>query len=67
LAIKSDHTVTIFVKYGGLDEVLDWCGQFCVGNWDLTTVQEQAGYSAGVYEFEFEDDRDVTIFELRWG
>ena len=67
MTIKANNHVLILAPYGKLDEVLEWCGKFCTGTWDLVTVQEQAGYSSGAYEFSFEEEVDVTHFELRWG
>jgi hypothetical protein len=67
LAIKSDNRAVILAQYGKLDEVLEWCKQHCNGAWDLVVVREQAGYGAGIYEFEFDDDRDLIVFDLKWG
>jgi hypothetical protein len=39
----------------------------CLGEWDLREVVEAAGYANGTYQFEFEDSRDVVMFELKWG
>ena len=63
---ESENIVTITIKYGHLDDPLEWCQEHCVGNWDLVKVIDQAGYANGTYQFEFEDSRDVTLFTLRW-
>jgi hypothetical protein len=62
----NSNTVTITVRYGELDEPLEWCQEHCVGAWDLVNVIDQAGYANGTYQFEFSDERDITLFTLRW-
>lgn len=64
---KNDNTVTITLRYGELDAPLEWCKENCIGNWDLVNVIDQAGYANGTYEFQFNDERDITLFTLRWG
>lgn len=65
--IVNDNSVTITLRYGDLDTAIAWCQETCVGVWDLREIVEAAGYANGTYQFEFEDSRDVVLFELRWG
>lgn len=62
-----DNSVTINAKWGELDTVFNWCSEHCAGSWDLAEIVEPAGYTGGKYQFTFDNDGDLILFELRWG
>jgi hypothetical protein len=56
----------VSLKYGDLDDAIEWCIENCKQEWDLAEIQEYSGFANGVYHFSFVDDRDAMIFTLRW-
>lgn len=47
------------IEYESLDLMREWCKDNCTGPWKLEHVH-------ALY-FQFENDRDATMFMLRWG
>lgn len=47
------------IGYESLDLMREWCKNNCTGLWRLEHVH-------ALY-FQFENDRDATMFMLRWG
>jgi hypothetical protein len=47
------------IGYKSLDLMREWCPDNCTGLWRLEHVH-------ALY-FQFENDRDATMFMLRWG
>jgi hypothetical protein len=47
------------IGYESLDPMREWCKDNCTGLWRLEHVH-------ALY-FQFENDRDATMFMLRWG
>jgi hypothetical protein len=47
------------IGYESLDLMREWCKDHCTGLWRLEHVH-------ALY-FQFENDRDATMFMLRWG
>jgi hypothetical protein len=47
------------IGYKSLDLMREWCKDNCTGLWRLEHVH-------ALY-FQFENDRDATMFMLRWG
>ena len=54
---------------------MDWCRSNCVGHWVVSdSIQGTSAVygnrfypeSLNEYEFAFEDERDLILFELRW-
>lgn len=49
---------------------MEWCREHCSGDWHITNFQldffTETNPNSNVYEFSFDDDRDVTAFSLRW-
>ncbi len=58
--------IIVSLKYGDLDDAIEWCIENCKQEWDLAEIQEYSGFANGVYHFSFADDRDAMIFTLRW-
>jgi hypothetical protein len=58
--------IIVSIKFGELDEVMDWCEQNCQDVWNIETIIEYSGYQPGTYEFVFTSDSDATFFALRW-
>jgi hypothetical protein len=56
----------VSLRYGDLDDAIEWCVDNCQREWDLAEIEEFAGFANGVYHFSFVDDRDAMIFTLRW-
>lgn len=56
--------VTVSLKFGDLDQVVEWCDRNCsewaVGNFDV------GGQSNGTYQFEFYNTADAALFILKW-
>ena len=62
------NTSRIPIKHGNLHHIMDWCRSLCVGEWYITdylTVDELHN-ETNVYEFQFTDERDLMLFEMRW-
>lgn len=64
--MNNTNSVTVSLKYGGLDEVVQWCSTHCSGNWNLEKITEYAGFNPGTYEFIFELESDAMMFSLKW-
>jgi hypothetical protein len=43
------------------NSVVDWCQEHCTDVWRSTNYHMYATY------FQFDDEKDVTMFMLRWG
>jgi hypothetical protein len=52
------------MEYGGLEAVLEWCRDNCVGRWRYDPVSDN--WPPEDHNFWFEDDRDLMRFHLRW-
>lgn len=60
------YKISINIKFGNLDPVIQWCKQFCMGEWNFR-MDSFAGFNTpGVYDFWFQDERDYLRFTLRW-
>jgi hypothetical protein len=58
--------IVVSLKYGDLDDAIEWCIENCKEKWDLAEIQEFSGFANGVYHFTFVDDSDAVVFCLRW-
>ena len=58
--------IVVSLKYGDLDDAIEWCIENCKQKWDLAEIQEFSGFANGVYHFTFVDDSDAVVFCLRW-
>jgi hypothetical protein len=47
------------IGYSNLDPMRDWCSEKCHGLWRCETTH-------ALY-WQFEDEKDATMFMLRWG
>jgi hypothetical protein len=47
------------IGYGNLDPMREWCNEKCYGLWRCETTH-------ALY-WQFEDEKDATMFMLRWG
>jgi hypothetical protein len=66
LSDSTDTEIIVSLKYGDLDDAIEWCKDNCNQKWDLAEIQEYSGSANGVYHFSFADDRDAIVFCLRW-
>jgi hypothetical protein len=57
------HKIDIEVGFGELGPLIDWVDTNCSNNWNYE-VLATAGRDAGVYRFNFRDDRDYVNFML---
>lgn len=60
------HKISLSLEFGHLDRALNWCEENCIGVWHLGRIEVMAGSDPAVYDFLFEDERDLIRFELRW-
>ena len=62
--------ISVYVPFGKLGQIMDWCREHCSGDWHITNYQADfftdTNVYSNVYEFAFSDDRDVTAFSLHW-
>lgn len=62
---NSVYSITINVKHGSLNEILNWCNKNCGGDWsfmDTTTYEEMINS----WCFIFHDEQDYMLFNLKW-
>lgn len=52
------------IKYGELEDIMDWCRVNTKDDWDLIIMRE-AGQLPGIYRFGFKDEKDFMTF-LVW-
>ena len=52
------------IKYGELEDIMDWCRVNTKNDWDLIIMRE-AGQMPGIYRFGFKDEKDFMTF-LVW-
>ena len=60
------HKAKIKVEYGELHYVMEWCREHCNGAWHITDVSFDMVKNTSNYEFIFNDEQDIIMFELRW-
>lgn len=53
----------ISLSYGELTPIIKWCERNCTGEWGWNQV-EPAGSDAGLYEFYFEEEKDLVKFTI---
>lgn len=62
--------ISVYVPFGRLGKIMDWCREHCSGDWHITNYQPDfftdTNTYSDVYEFSFDDERDVTAFSLHW-
>lgn len=72
--IGESYTVTVQVEFGKLSGVMDWCRQYCTGNWHITNYNAD-GFSINErtlthfenwYSFDFDNERDYLTFNLKF-
>jgi len=66
-----EYSTTIFVPFGDLKKLIAWCEKNCQDDWTFVSTVEayeprQIHAMGSDYYFMFEDDRDLTLFILRW-
>lgn len=64
-------TTPILVEFGKLKEVMDWCRTNCSSNWHINEVNPglyayEMSNLVNNYVFEFENEKDLVIFNLKW-
>ena len=60
------HKSKIKIDYGELRYVMEWCRQNCNHDWHISDVAFDMVSNISNYEFTFNDEQDVIMFELRW-
>lgn len=60
------YQVEIHQPYGVLDEVLAWCRESILGEWEWRLVVASGRANDGRYRFYFDSESDATVFTLRW-
>lgn len=60
------HKTKIKIEYGCLRHVMEWCRQNCSNDWHISDVAFDMDRNYSSYEFIFNDEQDVIMFELRW-
>lgn len=57
------HSSDISVKYGDLDQLVQWCDRNCDSQWSFT-CDNPAGETDGDYKFYFNSEHDLINFTL---
>ena len=52
------------IKYGELEDMMEWCRTHAKDDWDLVILRE-AGQMPGIYRFGFKDEKDFVTF-IMW-
>ena len=45
---------------------MEWCREHCNSDWHISDVWFDMVKNSSNYEFTFNDEQDVIMFELRW-
>ena len=57
MQIEKYHSVDIFIPFGKLGSMLDWCKTNCSGDWKFS---EESDF----YTFYFENPQDCVTFKI---
>lgn len=61
--------VSVYIPFGNLGKIMDWCREHCRGDWNVSYQPDlfsDTNVCSDFYQFWFDDDHDVTAFSLRW-
>ena len=62
--------VNIYVKFGNLKHVMEWCRENCIGYWFISNYTPDffvdTNLSPDTYEFIFDNEMDAVSFSLQW-
>lgn len=60
----------VSLRFGTLDSVMTWCRQNCTREWYLRDytwrTPDKTEDTEFMYIFEFVDEKDFLLFNLRW-
>jgi hypothetical protein len=62
---ENDCSVVIYIEYGSLTNVLDWCRTHCTDEWsfvDTSICSDTRDY----WRFTFQSEQDFVMFHLKW-
>lgn len=62
--IVDRYETILYVPYGKLEEVMNWCRINCSEWWLDENVELNTNNSN--YKFYFKNDRDLLLFSLKW-
>ena len=60
------HNIDMHLNHGELNPVLEWCNVHCHGRWGWMEHPDLVKNYDDNWIFLFDDDRDFTMFLLRW-
>jgi hypothetical protein len=60
------HGIEIRLIHGELDPVLEWCNVHCHGRWGWMDHTDLVKHYDDNWIFLFDDEKDFTLFLLRW-
>jgi hypothetical protein len=60
------HIIDIHLNYGTLQEVLKWCQSNLKSGWAYNPANKYAVSYGTVYNFYFDNEKDASVFVLRW-
>jgi hypothetical protein len=58
--------ITVKLEYGELETAMTWCRKNCRSEWWLTEINFDHGSSKTTYEFIFDREEDLMLFELKY-
>lgn len=62
-----EHSVEISLDHGELRNVLNWCTTSFNNSWAWEPTNETALFLAkNLYTFYFDNEKDASVFSLRW-
>jgi hypothetical protein len=71
--LNDTNSVSLYINFGELQSVISWCEQNCQFDWkfdydgqtseELFRIPDSYGRR---YIFKFDNDKDTTLFVLRW-
>ena len=61
-----DHAREVFLEWGRLDEVVQWCKTELESDWRWQIVDTSSDIRPGRYIFYFDSERDCCAFTLKW-
>lgn len=67
-AVAYRYATTIVLEFGGLNTVMDWCKEHCIGEWHLEYAghQDSPTERKNVYKFDFTNEVDFITFNLKY-
>lgn len=59
------HSTSVYLKFGELQGVLEWCKKSCANSWSWLVI-DSGGAGTSEYDFRFDSTRDMTLFNMKF-